>query len=352
MNIYFHWFTFCLFFKTYVMGISIHNFRPINMSELTQLVGPQAEKILRKVIPRAGKSVKSDEASEEQPLPLPSVFRDEKKNVFFDLWVIRGRENRLMGDNKGQLCVSIQSSPEVKDSLNLELWRFISNVLQVRRDDIEIILSNTNDMARRIVVMGRAITESECRQRLYANMRSFSLEVQEEAGAEESAKLDTLFFHAEIKSKQPTGPAPEESEERDLEWKPNYIKNPTMLDRVLRDLMPNKEIIIRGRLLKKDSPNFIARPLLENYQGHRSLKVKRKVLEGVHNQDEEKKRNFPAGPRMTCPGRILGLSVIDTLSQDGDRVISRRVFAPLFRNETHDFVDELDYTEVKFKTSM
>ncbi|KAG8307842.1 hypothetical protein J6590_010275 [Homalodisca vitripennis] len=52
MNIYFHWFTFCLFFKTYVMCISIHNFRPINMSELTQLVGPQAEKILRKVIPR------------------------------------------------------------------------------------------------------------------------------------------------------------------------------------------------------------------------------------------------------------------------------------------------------------
>lgn len=218
---------------------------------------------------------------------------------------------------------------------------------------LHLFQSQTNEMARRILIKGRAITERECTQRLHANLRSFTLDVQEEAGAEESAKLDEMFFHAEIKSKQPTGPAPDVSgEDVHPAWTPNYIKNPTMLDRVLRDLMPNQEIIIRGRLLKKNSPNFIARPLLENYQGRKSLKVRRKILEGVRNEDEEKKKELPSKARMSCPGRIPGLSVIDTLSQDGTRVISRRVFAPLFQNKTHDFVDELDYTEIQYKSSI
>lgn len=47
---------------------------------------------------QVGSPLKSEEASAEESYPLPAVFRDENKNIFFDIWVLRGRENRLMSE--------------------------------------------------------------------------------------------------------------------------------------------------------------------------------------------------------------------------------------------------------------
>ncbi|XP_054278619.1 uncharacterized protein LOC128997067 [Macrosteles quadrilineatus] len=364
MTTYFVVFTYCVVIKTYVSSVpmnnfNISNFKPVNFTELRTILGPQADNILNPIFDTvksyAGKkSAGQEEASEEEKVPLPQVFRDDQKNIFFDLWVIRGKENRLMvGGEHNQLWAAVQSSPEIQDALNMELWRFISNVLQVRRDDVEIVLSDKQQMARRIVVKARAISERECQQRLHANLQPFTLEVQEEAEAEETMKRDKVLSYTETRSEVPTGPAPVLSEEdMNPSETPNYIKNPSILDKVLKDLMPNQEIIVRGRLLKKSLPNFVARPLLENYQGSKTLKLTRKILEGVWNSDVEKSKKFSAGPRMSCPERISGLTVRDTLSEDGSRVVGRKVYVPIFQNETHDFLDELDYHEVEFKAGL
>lgn len=125
-----------------------------------------------------------------------------------------------------------------------------------------------------------------------------------------------------------------------LEMKPYYNNDPSWMGKILRDLHPNKEVVIRGRLL----PGTPLRPVLDDYRGPMKVKLTRKILQGIADGSGVPKPKSSLRFEMSHP--VPAVMMLDYLSPDRKTVVSRRVVSPLFRNDTVDLVEEFEYVEV------
>uniref|UniRef100_A0A1B6L8N4 Uncharacterized protein n=1 Tax=Graphocephala atropunctata TaxID=36148 RepID=A0A1B6L8N4_9HEMI len=294
------------------------------------------------------------------PDVIPLVHRDDDDNVYFDIYPIRGEENSIMYAKNGVLVVSITAPGEIKDSLEKALWNFITSVLDLSQTDIEILMF-PEDAGRRVLLRKGKMTQDECLSKIKDVLKPYLPSAGQVPGETEPPPLLTPYepmqIYAQNDTNQNTGPVkyyevelPKDEKtgkraepiprKKLIEMKPYYGKDPSWMAKILRDLRPNKEIIFRGRLV----PALPLRPILDDYRGPKKVRLIRKILQGIADGSGVQKPGSRLRFEMSNP--VPAAMMLDYLSPDKQRVVSRRIVSPLFRNETVDLVEELEYTEV------
>uniref|UniRef100_A0A1B6II50 Uncharacterized protein n=1 Tax=Homalodisca liturata TaxID=320908 RepID=A0A1B6II50_9HEMI len=294
------------------------------------------------------------------PDAVSLVHLDDDNNVYFDVYPIRGEKNSIMYAKNGVLVVSITTPEEIKDTLEKGLWNFITSILGLTQADIEILMF-PEDAGRRVFLKKGKMTQDECLSKIKDVLKPYLPSASQVPGETEPPPLLTPYepmeIYAQNDTNQNTGPVkyyeaelPKDEKtgkradpiprKKLVEMKPYYGKDPSWMAKILRDLRPNKEIIFRGRLV----PALPLRPILDDYRGPKKVRLTRKILQGIADGSAVQKPSSRLRFEMSQP--VPAAMMLDYLSPDKQQVVSRRIVSPLFRNETVDFVEEFEYTEV------
>uniref|UniRef100_A0A1B6D434 Uncharacterized protein n=1 Tax=Clastoptera arizonana TaxID=38151 RepID=A0A1B6D434_9HEMI len=104
------------------------------------------------------------------PDTLPILNYDAQKNIVLNLYCVRGNDNKLIDAGKGKVCAQILA-PLYDDALDAELHRFLSGVLQVPREDINVTFIGSEN-ERKVTVAGKSISGGVALERLLEVLES------------------------------------------------------------------------------------------------------------------------------------------------------------------------------------